>query len=267
MSNIINLDYSFCSQPRYGYGKPRHQKLNEILNRSRQVYIKYMSLFMQYSELFIKIPQNLPESDPGPRWQNEWISGFDLISLCGFLLTSSPHRYVEIGSGNTTKFARAAIDFGGLNTNITSIDPHPRSEIDALCDNVIREPLETLDVNVFKILQAGDILFVDGSHRVFMNSDVSVVFLDIMPDLPSGVLLHFHDIFLPCDYPPGWAERYYSEQYLLAVHLLAEGDSFEILLPNFFISEDEELKQVLNPLWSQLPHVSRHGASFWLRKK
>ena len=93
--------------------------------------------------------------------------------------------------------------------------------MDAVCDTVIRQPLETLDTaGIIENLQAGDILFVDGSHRCFTNSDVTVVFLEILPRLQPGVLVHFHDILLPYDYPPAWSRRYYSEQYLLACWLL-----------------------------------------------
>ncbi|RYD03782.1 hypothetical protein N752_18720 [Desulforamulus aquiferis] len=82
-----------------------------------------------------------------------------------------------------------------------------------------------------------------------MNSDVSVVFLDILPYLPTGVLVHFHDIFLPYDYPPEWGARYYSEQYLLAAYLLAQGNKCEIVMPNAFISNDKELSGEVLPLW------------------
>ena len=65
-----------------------------------------------------------------------------------------------------------------------------------------------------------------------MNSDVAVFFLDILPNLAPGVVVHIHDVFLPDDYPPQWIERYYSEQYLLACYLLAESTKFDVILPN-----------------------------------
>ncbi len=128
-----------------------------------------------------------------------------------------PKRFVEVGSGDSTRSAsrRRSIRDHSLPTLITSIDPTPRAEIDKLCDFVIRKPLEEVELDVFDELGPGDFLFIDGSHRSFSNSDVTVAFLDVLPRLRAGVVVHFHDIFWPYDYPPEWADRYYSEQYLL----------------------------------------------------
>jgi len=149
---------------------------------------------------------------------------------------------------------------------LISLDPEPRREIDRLCDEVIRERLETVDLDLFDHLEAGDILFIDGSHRCFMDSDVTVAFLDILPRLAPGVIVHFHDIFLPYDYPAAWGERYYSEQYLLACFLLAETKLFRILFPNWFIGRDAELTAVLDPLFTrpEMQGVEPRGGSFWL---
>lgn len=105
--------------------------------------------------------------------------------------------------------------------------------------------------------------------RVFTNSDVTTVFLDIVPRLAPGVLVQFHDIFWPSDYPPEWNQRYYSEQYLLACYILAGGERMEIELPNAFISGDERLGALLSPLWEwpELAGLERHGCSFWIQIK
>jgi hypothetical protein len=84
------------------------------------------------------------------------------------------------------------------------LDPEPRAQIDALCDTSIRRRLEDCDLSMFDQLEAGDILFFDGSHRVFTNSDVTVFFLELMPRLKPGVIVHIHDIFLPCS---SWIAR------------------------------------------------------------
>lgn len=102
-----------------------------------------------------------------------------------------------------------------------------------------------------------------------MNSDATVVFLDILPRLKSGVFVEFHDIMLPLDYPVAWQEWYYSEQYLLAAYLLAEGNNFEIVLPNTFIGQDPELRGIMSPFWEdpRINGIETHGASFWIRMK
>ena len=110
-------------------------------------------------------------------------------------------------------------------------------------------------------------LFVDNSHRVFMNSDVTAIFLDAFPRLRRGVLVGIHDITLPYDYPAAWSHRYYSEQYLLAAYLLARGDRFEIALPGTFVSDDPEMREILSPLWTKdvMKSVERHGSTFWVK--
>ncbi len=263
LGDTVLIDYPLRPEPRYGYGKPPHPRINRLLNHNRQTYIGNLEYIRGLGTLFREIPE-AAEDDAVPRWHNPWISGFDAVTLCSFLALNNPGRYVEIGSGESTRFARWTVNRLRLRTTVTSIDPHPRGEIDSLCDRLLRNRVENIDLSVFFELQPGDIVFVDSSHRVLMNSDVTVVFLDILPNLRPGVLVHFHDIFLPDDYPPDWIGRYYSEQYLLAVYLLAGGKTVEVLQPNYFISRDPELSRFLEPLWEDLPHISRHGASFWL---
>jgi hypothetical protein len=107
-------------------------------------------------------------------------------------------------------------------------------------------------------------VFFDGSHRVFMNSDVTTFFLDVVPRLPRGVLVGVHDVYLPDDYPPDWARRYYSEQYILAAMLLAS-ELLEPLLPCWYASGNDELASILAPLWNdpKLRGVAPGGTAFW----
>jgi hypothetical protein len=113
-------------------------------------------------------------------------------------------------------------------------------------------------------LNSNDILFIDGSHRCFQNSDVTTVFLDILPELKDGVLIHFHDIFLPLDYWPRLGE-FYTEQYLLAVLLLSTPKP-DIVFPSFFVQRDPELMSILDPIVKKFPQTIFHGGSFWIRK-
>ncbi|NLW90439.1 MAG: class I SAM-dependent methyltransferase [Syntrophomonadaceae bacterium] len=263
----IVINCALDSRPRYGYGSPPHKRLNELLGKRREVFRFWLGKFLDCYDLFENIAPVLDEGNLRPAWHNNWISGFDLISLCGLINHNRPRNYIEIGSGNTTKFARETIQHYMIRTRITSIDPQPRATIDRLCDTVIRERLEDVDLQIFQELYAGDIVFMDGSHHTLMNSDASVFFLDILPNLPPGVFVGIHDIFWPDDYPPDWSSRYYSEQYLLAAYLLAEGSSLEVVLANNYIAQDRELSSVLNPLWVLLPWVTRHGAAFWMIKR
>ncbi len=287
----IELDYPLHSEPRYGWGKPVHPKIFEILNKNRTIYENNLRAFLSYQTNYTRISKYASEINQ-PAWINGTLPGLDAVALYGFISQRKPNRYFEIGIGNSTKFAKQAINDHSLATSITAIDPYPMSGIDAICDTLIQQALEHLDLEIFDELEAGDILFIDNSHRVFMNSDATVVFLDILPRLKAGVLVEFHDIVLPFDYPPQWINRYYSEQYLLAAYLLAEGQKFDVILPNAFITLEPDLSQIMNPLWqkkemngnknfdplakvedglSDNPQltaiIDTHGSSFWIVMK
>jgi hypothetical protein len=271
---LILLDYHVDAVARYGYGKPPHAKLAQIIGRERQAYRATLERMLGFKEQLLAIPAR-EQSPLEPCWINNWFSGLDTAALYSLVALNRPHTYLEVGSGYSTRVARRAIRDHGLRTRIVSIDPEPRAEIDQLCDSVVRQPLEKADLGIFEQLVPGDILFIDSSHRCFTNSDVTIVFLEVLPRLQPGVLVHFHDIFLPYDYPPEWRDRYYSEQYLLAAILLAQQRAFEILLPAAFISQDADLSRVLAPLWDDarlaeleredVPFRGRKGVSFWLR--
>jgi hypothetical protein len=91
--------------------------------------------------------------------------------------------------------------------------------------------------------------------------------LEILPKLKKGVIVHIHDIYLPYDYPQFMCDRFYSEQYGLAIYLLASPEKYYTILPNYFIYEDEELSDLISPIWNHdnLKGVERHGGSFWLK--
>jgi len=265
----ILLDYPINPRPRWDDKNP-HKELYEIIDRNRDIYQRYLSSFLIFNNYFLKIPKKqLGTHSNNPFWINSMMPALDSVALYSFIALNNPRHYFEIGSGNSTKFARKAINDHKLRTKITSIDPNPRAEIDDICDQVIRKQVEDVDLHIFDHLEADDILYVDNSHRVFMNSDATTVFLDIIPRLKSGVFLEIHDVLLPYDYPSEWITRYYSEQYLLAAYLLARGNRLDIILPNTFISKDPELSRVLDSLWEkrQMLNVETHGCAFWIKIK
>jgi hypothetical protein len=263
----IFVDYEVHPAPRYGYGKPPHAELFQLLNANRERYAKTLLEIFEFTAQLRDIPAHAPEDTGAPYWLNGYLQGLDAASLYAFLCARDPRVYLEIGSGNSTKFARKAICDSRLRTRITSIDPHPRAEVDRLCDETLRVPLEEVDPSVFDTLDAGDILFVDGSHRAFMNSDVTVVFLEVLPRLKRGVLVYIDDIYLPLDYPPEWIERYYSEQYLLAVLLLGDSARYDVFFPCHFVWNHPELRKILDPLWSHgvMGTTPAAGNGFWLQ--
>ncbi|HPB06043.1 MAG TPA: class I SAM-dependent methyltransferase, partial [Prolixibacteraceae bacterium] len=202
-----------------------------------------------------------------PTWNNGYLPGLDIVGIYTLLTEFKPRKYIEIGSGNSTKVAYKAKIEQNLGTEIISIDPMPRAEIDNLADKIIREPFENVDFDIVNELNENDILFVDNSHRILPNSDAMVFFLEILPRLKKGVIVHIHDIYLPYDYPQVMCDRFYSEQYGLAMYLLANQRKYEPLMPNYFIFEDKELSALIAPIWNHgnLQNVEEHGGSFWLK--
>lgn len=94
-----------------------------------------------------------------------------------------------------------------------------------------------------------------------------ICFLELLPFLKNGVIVHIHDIYLPYDYPQFMCARFYNEQYMLAAFILANPEKYKTILPNYFISEDVELAKIISPIWNHpnLSGVERHGCSFWLQ--
>jgi predicted O-methyltransferase YrrM len=268
-ADTVLLDYPVAPKSRWPIGMP-HTELRRILNANRDAYADLLRSFLPLEPRLGMIRKNAKEAGrTEPYWINGWMPALDGVALYALTALNKPKRFFEVGSGNSTKFAFRAVKDHGLETRIVSIDPQPRAEIDELCEKIIRAPVEEVDLRLFDELQANDILYIDNSHRAFMNSDATVVLLDVLPRLKPGVIVQIHDVTLPYDYPEEWARRFYSEQYLLACYLLALGTRFTVLLPSYFVSFDDCLKGILDPLWSQesMRGVETHGCSFWLQMR
>ena len=259
-----NFDYPIDPVSRWGFGRASHPQLKTILEANLNDYVELLRLFQTFRSDFIDIPLE-PPNQSMPAWNNGWFTGLDAAALMSFIRLRTPNQYLEIGSGNSTKFARHTITSKGLKTRLTSIDPNPRTEIDLLCDDTIRQPLETVNPQIFERLSDNDILFFDGSHRTFTNSDVTAFFFDILPRIKPGVLIHIHDIFWPDDYPPEWKWRLYSEQYLLGALLLSGNGTLRVRLPNYFVYHHPLTAPLVAALGfpNDYPASSMSPVSFW----
>ena len=273
----VLLEYSIHPKPRYGTQQPPIDGLVRWLRNNDHEYAGTLDTLKMYRQMLARIPESAVERDQGsPFWSNTYFTGLDAIALYGLLGARKPVRFLEVGSGNSTRFARRAVEDLQLATRITSIDPQPRASIDALCDEIIRSPLEETDLRIFDQLEAGDFLFIDNSHRVFQNSDVTVFFLEVLPRLKPGITVHIHDIFIPYDYPEVWAKRHYSEQYLLAAYVLGGAAHLEPVLPLAYIYGDTGFRSRIDSDWcDEIFHsaFARNraatggfpGTSFWCR--
>jgi len=259
------LDYAVHPSPVYTKEQP-HQQLLQLIELNKSNYHKLLQDALQLKDIFLQIKEDKDStSATEPGWNNQFLPGLDMVILYTVLTTIKPKRYVEIGSGSSTKIAAKAKVEQGLSYTITCIDPSPRKEIASVADKWLNFSLQQAPLSLFEQLEASDVLFFDGSHLLHANSDVQWFFLEVVPKLRKGVVVQVHDIYLPYDYPQNMCNRFYAEQYMLATMLLSNPDGYEMIAPNFYISEDEELKQILQPLWKHLPGVEQHGGSFWFR--
>src|SRR5262245_57771879 len=265
----------FTLRSRWGHGDATQPQLRGVLGRGRADYERLLAEIEQRADVLRTVRQEHDPKNPlEPCWNNIWFAALDATMLVSFLLARRPKNYLEIGSGNSTMFANHTRHAANLPTIISSIDPRPRAEIDALCHRKIRAPLEDCDVTLFDELSAGDILFFDGSHRVFMNSDVTVFFLEIMQRLKPGVLVHIHDIFLPADYPPDWSQSLFAEQYMLAAMLLCGAPPFRVIFPSYFVCSDAALSARTRAILGAMgipfnyPNAAKTlSSSFWLEMR
>lgn len=166
----------------------------------------------------------LPRSDPGTGAEfyirNGWFEAVDAEIAYATLRKTQPLTIIEVGAGMSTRLIAKAIQVNGVGW-LLSIDPDPGSRPGS--HDVLRRPVQDVDLRVFEALHGGDVLFIDSSHIYAPGNDVDVLYNRVLPSLPTGVLVHCHDIFLPNNYPSWWAHRGYDEQTHLASLLTSGG--------------------------------------------
>jgi hypothetical protein len=259
-------EYPLRIRPRWGWGAPLLAPVVARLEAGEAGYEPMVDDVVELAGWAADIPRK-PFGPGEPAWENDYWGTIDALMQCAALRRRDPALYLEVGSGWSTLFARRAISDFGLRTRIVSIDPQPRAEVDASCDEVLRHPLEDADLGIFGTLAPGDVVFVDGSHTALMSSDATVFFLEVLPTLPAGVLVGVDDVFLPADYPPTWVDRIYGEQYLLAAFLLGAGPEWAIRFPGWWLAERSPSRERFEPLWPIVENRFGRGASsFWLER-
>ncbi len=270
----LDINYPPNFQSTYGYTSPIATHINRLMQSKQETQLEFIDDIRSLRDELSQIPFDAPELAATARWNQPWFPALDGMSMYTIVAKRKPSRYIEIGSGNSTKFAAAAIVDHKLDTEIVSVDPHPREEVDGICDHVIRKRLEDATELHDYIAELGpnDIVFFDGSHRCFQNSDVTVFFIDYLPSIPEGVAVGVHDIFWPNDYPPSWVERYYNEQYILGAYMLGMGSQLPLIFACTYmaINHQEKLVECLDEkLIAEFQNCGRGvgGGAVWFQKK
>lgn len=194
--------------------------------------------------------------------------GTILYSMMRYL---QPKRIIEIGSGYSSC---AILDINDLffagNISCTFIEPYADlllslvRESDLAKFSIVQEHAQSVNEKVFSQLEEGDILFIDSTHVSKIDSDVNHILFRILPALPRGVYIHFHDIYYPFEYPKEWIyqSRAWNEAYILRA-FLQYNESFEIVFFNSFLNQlhsDTANQKKMPYFWKN------SGSSLWLKK-
>lgn len=196
----------------------------------------------------------------------------DATSLYGMIRHFKPRRIIEVGCGFSSRVIALACRKNreeGHAAECLHIEPYPPASllVDNLPGPLLVKKIEDVPLQTFTDLQAGDFLFVDTSHVVKTQNDCCYEYLEIVPSLQPGVIVHVHDIFTPYDYPEEWIfERLFpfNEQYALEC-LLSNNSKLEILLPVFYIWKDHP--SALRRLFPFAEVESLRPAAFWFRTR
>lgn len=224
-------------------------------------------VFPGFRDEYEAIPEE-PTGAPHDFYLNNGaFEGTDALVLYCMLRSFRPARILEVGSGFSSRLsARAALRNG--NTELTCIEPYPD---DVLARGfpgltaVIPRKVQEVELDFFEQLADGDVLFVDSSHVVKTGGDVNYLFLEVIPRLRPGVIVHVHDIFLPQEFPRRWIvdlRLFWTEQYLLQAFLTYNSE-FEVLFANAYMGARHlgEMQRTFptSPWWG--------GGSFWMRRR
>lgn len=188
-----------------------------------------------------------------------------------------PSTVIEIGSGMSTRVIASALMINNTENMLPNkhivIDPYPLQTIELGQLGPIsltKSRVELIEKSFFQVLKENDILFIDSSHSVKIGSDVNYLFLEIIPRLAPGVIVHIHDISLPYEYPSAYARnenfrQFWTEQYLLQSFLCFNSE-FEVLLAMEYLMRDhiDDFKNAF-PQYDPAIHKFLSG-SFWMRR-
>jgi predicted O-methyltransferase YrrM len=224
-------------------------------------------VFPQFQSEYARFPAEPTDSPYEFYFDNPMFSGTDALVLYGIVRHFKPRRVLEVGSGFSSRVTAKALQANGSGEMIC-IEPYPQ-EVLRKEFPVLRELIDTevqqVELEVFQKLEANDVLFIDSSHVVRVGGDVDFLFLEVLPRLAPGVIVHVHDVFIPFPGRRDWVleeRRFWNEQQLLQAFLIGNSD-FEVLFANAYANDKypAELRAAFpsSPWWG--------GGSFWMRRR
>lgn len=255
----------FSNRMEYEYAKkwnnnvPEHVELNidKQLSFMQKVGIYARDFNEQYDERTFRYRRN-----------NGMFADGDGLLYHSMIRHYQPNHIIEIGSGHSTAMALDTMEFWECNVKITCIEPYSDRLKSVLKDGdedrleIIEDFVQHVALDEFDVLQKNDILFIDSSHVLKSGGDLVVEFLQILPRLKSGVIIHIHDIVYPFQYYPEWISKGlpYGEAFLLHAFLI-DNPNYEILFWEDYIGKHH--KDEYENYRGKIPDL---GSSFWMRK-
>jgi hypothetical protein len=200
-------------------------------------------------------------------FENGSFTDFDAAVLYSLLRHLKPKRYIELGCGFSSLVSSLALERNhqeGAACEASFCDPEPRLDLNLSYGRLVKKRVQDLPLEMFTALSSGDVLFIDTSHVLKLQSDIEVELLRILPSLTKGVWIHVHDVFTPYDYPEDWVKRpvrlAFNEQYALEC-LLSGGNRYEVTIPLHCLVREHpaEMQQFF-------PRGRERAQSFWVRK-
>ena len=268
MFPIVNHYY----EPLFDYRKiPRSDDTITHLRFNDEAQLSFLKNFNFGPELSV-IAQD--QTAPGEYYyRNGSFGSGDAELYYSIIRKFKPKKILEIGSGYSTLIALKARDRNSMEddksaTEIICVEPYEMRYLESKNVRLIREKIEDLGPQIFNELNAGDVFFIDSSHIIRPGGDVTYLILKILPMVKSGVMIHFHDIFLPRQYPLAWLRdefRMWNEQYLLEA-LLIGNERFEIVSSLNYLKHKYH-GHLANPFPVLAGDDDREPCSFWIRKK
>jgi hypothetical protein len=243
----------------------RHEMVGVDLNEAFQVHL-LTEVFPRYREEYRTFAQEKGAVAHEYYNNNGFFIGADAPVLHCLVRHFKPRRVIEIGSGFSTMVAAAAARRNPA-TEVIAIEPYPNEMLRRGFPGLTRlveSKAEDVDISLFSSLEENDILFIDSSHVVRTGGDVNFIYLELLPRLKPGVLVHLHDIFLPAEYPREWVmdkHIFWTEQYLLHA-FLAFNSAFRVLFGTAMMLERHY--ETMRATFPEVPWPG--GASFWIQR-
>ena len=248
----------------------RKERYLPSINLNKDNQIKFLKNLNFSDEL---INMNLEKRQSSPLdfcIYNQSFESGDAEFLYQMVRFFKPKKIIEIGSGESTKIVIKALENNflenSIKTNHICIEPYENKWLEKTGVKVIRRLVEDCDKKMFDDLGTDDILFIDSSHIIKPQGDVLKEYLEIIPNLKKGVIVHVHDIFTPRDYLDRWIREdvyFWNEQYLLEV-LISNTEKYEILAAlNYLKHIDFYMLKEICPYLKK----NREPASFYFRVK